>query len=388
MTLRSLLSLAVAVIAAFVLCAGGLAGLVGGEAATAGCVPPEVPASNAPTVVWPETGGWDSDQVGNAATIVTTGARLEVPARGWVIAVATAIQESGLRNLAGGDRDSVGLFQQRPSQGWGTPTQLQDPSYASQAFYRKLVTIAGWEAMPLTDAAQAVQVSAYPDAYAKHENAATDLVTTIADTLDLPADGLAGCGPAGPWTAPVHAPLVSGFRIPQRPGHDGVDLAAPRGTLIRAAAAGTVRTVACDAVHADSGADWGCDRDGDPVRTRGCGWYVDLEHPGGLLTRYCHMDQPPIVRPGQQVVAGQPLGVVGSTGHSSGPHLHYEVRVGRPAHDNRAHGYEPVDPVAHHSRVGAPLGHHPPPGGPPPPVPVPPPSAIPAEGFLVSESKE
>ncbi|MEU9505328.1 M23 family peptidase, partial [Micromonospora sp. NPDC048170] len=113
MKLRSLLSLAVALIAVIILCAGGLGGFLGGNA-TAGCIPQAAsPAtSRSPTVspiVWPPVGDWDSDQVGNAVAIVTAGARLRLPARGWVIAVATAMQESTLRNLAGGDRDSVGL---------------------------------------------------------------------------------------------------------------------------------------------------------------------------------------------------------------------------------------------------------------------------------------
>ncbi|MEV6377652.1 M23 family metallopeptidase [Micromonospora musae] len=363
MKLRSLVSLAVALVAVFLLCAGGLGGSLGGGGAAAACVPvatspgssSTTPASPAGTPApWSAIGDWDSDQVGNAAAIVTTGARYGVPARGWVIAVATAMQESTLRNLAGGDRDSVGVFQQRPSQGWGTPTQLQDPVYASEKFFGKLVTISGWQSMPLTEAAQVVQTSAFPDAYAKWEGPATHLVTAIADTTGLPTDGLAGCGATGPWTQPVLAPVGSGFRSSDRPGHDGVDLGAPRGTIIRAASAGTVRTVRCNAVHADTGAEWGCDRDGDPVLTRGCGWYVDIDHADGVLTRYCHMDQPPIVTVGQPVAAGQPIGVVGSTGHSSGPHLHYEVHHNGDASPNGA-----IDPVPFMAAQNAPLGTRP-----------------------------
>ncbi|WP_433458410.1 M23 family metallopeptidase [Micromonospora sp. CA-248212] len=362
MKLRSLLSVAVAFIAVLFLCAGGLGGLLAGGSATAGCDP--LPATTGPTsastsppgppIQWPAIGDWDSDQVGNAAAIVTTGARLGLPARGWVIAVAAALQESSLRNLAGGDRDSVGLFQQRPSQGWGTPAQLQDPGYASEKFFDKLATVSGWQAMPLTEAAQAVQVSAFPDAYATWEAPATHLVAAIADTVNLPTDGLAGCGATGPWTQPVLAPVGSRFRSAERPGHDGVDLSAARGTIIRAASAGTVRTVACDAVYADTGADWGCDRDGDPARTRGCGWYVDIDHPGGLLTRYCHMDQPPTVTLGQPVAVGQPIGVVGSTGHSSGPHLHYEVHHHGDASPNGA-----IDPVPFMAAQNGPIGQRP-----------------------------
>ena len=355
MKLRSLLSLAVALVAVFILCAGGLSGILGGRTATAGCVPVASSATTAPPpgppARWPAIGDWDSDQVGNAAAIVTTGARLAVPARAWVIAVATALQESTLRNLPGGDRDSVGLFQQRPSQGWGTPAQLHNPVYASEKFYTKLQTIRGWQTMPLTEAAQAVQISAFPDAYTKWEEPAIQLITAIADTAGLPTDGPAGCRATGPWTQPVPAPVGSGFRTSNRPGHDGVDLSAPRGPIIRAASAGTVRTVRCNAVYADTGAEWGCDRDGHPDLTRGCGWYVDIDHAGGLLTRYCHMDKPPTVTVGQQVAAGQPIGVVGSTGHSSGPHLHFEVHQNGDASPNGA-----IDPVPFMAAQNAPLG--------------------------------
>ncbi|SCL20435.1 Peptidase family M23 [Micromonospora pallida] len=361
MKIRSLVSLIIAVVAVFVLCAGGLGGLLAGGTAAGSCLPISLPSASSTAASpprmpsdWPTIGEWDGEQVANAAAIVTIGTQLGVPDRGWVIAVATAMQESTLRNLPGGDRDSVGLFQQRPSQGWGTPAQLQDPVYAAGRFYAKLLTIGGWQTMPLTEAAQAVQVSAYPDAYAKWEGPAAELVTVIARTVGLPMGGLAGCGAVGPWTQPVLAPVGSGFRSSDRPGHDGVDLSAPRGTIIRAASAGTVRTVRCNAVYASTGAPWGCDRDGDPVLTRGCGWYVDIDHAGGLLTRYCHMDQPPMVTVGQQVAVGQPLGVVGSTGHSSGPHLHFEVHVRGDASEAGA-----IDPVPFMAAQGTPLGARP-----------------------------
>jgi hypothetical protein len=107
------------------------------------------------------------DQIANAATIAAVGVTRGIPDRGIVIALATAMQESELYNLDYGDRDSLGLFQQRPSQGWGSPEQVTDPRYAAAAFYNKLVTIAGWQDMRVTDAAQAVQRSAFPEAYEK-----------------------------------------------------------------------------------------------------------------------------------------------------------------------------------------------------------------------------
>ncbi|MEW2380175.1 hypothetical protein AB0883_29280 [Micromonospora sp. NPDC047812] len=109
----------------------------------------------------------DPDQMANAATIAAIGIQRKMPERAVVVALATAYQESGLRNLAGGDRDSVGLFQQRPSQGWGTPEQIRDPRYAARKFYAALKKVRGWEQMRVTDAAQKVQRSAFPEAYQK-----------------------------------------------------------------------------------------------------------------------------------------------------------------------------------------------------------------------------
>ncbi|MFI5937268.1 peptidase M23 [Actinoplanes sp. NPDC051494] len=180
--MRALFVIAVAVLAGFV-----LSPLM---RADAGCTP--APAASAP--VRPAVDGWSREKVANARLIVSIGTERRVPVQGQVIAVATALQESGLRNLRGGDRDSVGLFQQRPSQGWGTPRQLADPAYQTRKFYDKLLKVDGWQKMRLTEAAQAVQISAYPEAYAKHAPAATRLV----GALGVPA--VAGCeaSDAGP----------------------------------------------------------------------------------------------------------------------------------------------------------------------------------------------
>jgi LysM repeat protein len=119
----------------------------------------------------------------NAQLIVRVGRQQGVPDQGIVVALAAAAQESGLRNVRYGDRDSLGLFQQRPSTGWGTPDQVLDPTRATLAFYggpgnpnpgrtRGLLDIPGWSSMTVAQAAQAVQLSAYPDAYAKWETSA------------------------------------------------------------------------------------------------------------------------------------------------------------------------------------------------------------------------
>lgn len=116
----------------------------------------------------------------NAEVIIETGQKMGLPPRAWVIAVATAAQESTLNNLghlgANNDHDSQGLFQQRPSAGWGTPEQITDPVYSSKAFYSVLKDVPGYDTMALTDAAQTVQVSAFPNHYAKWEKMAADLV--------------------------------------------------------------------------------------------------------------------------------------------------------------------------------------------------------------------
>ncbi|MBT8227219.1 MAG: M23 family metallopeptidase [Dactylosporangium sp.] len=355
--MRKVISLVVAIFAAIIaIPLLGAAAIFGGGGAScfAGTtvsttVPAAVARSGGPI---PALDGWDTEQLTNVATIITVGAGKAVPPWGWVVAVATAIQESGLRNLPGGDRDSIGPFQQRPSQGWGTPAQLADPAYQAGKFFDKLLTIKGWQQMPLTEAAQAVQVSAYPDAYTKHTTKAIRLVSHVGAALGLGGVGINQCATvsAQGWTQPVHAPIVSGFRTPDRPTHDGVDLGAARHTIIVAASSGTVIRVRCNAVDSRTGADWGCDRDGDPSLTRGCGWYVDIAHPGGVITRYCHMQTRPAVSVGGPIIAGQPVGEVGSTGHSSGPHLHYEVHINNDAGSSGA-----IPPQSFMAERGAPL---------------------------------
>lgn len=120
-----------------------------------------------------------AEQAGNAAVISGLAVRRGLPERAAVIAVATAMQESKLRNLTVGDRDSLGLFQQRPSQGWGTPEQLLDPVIASGKFYDALVKVDDYLDRPLTEVAQDVQRSAHPTAYAQHEDEATTLAAVL-----------------------------------------------------------------------------------------------------------------------------------------------------------------------------------------------------------------
>jgi hypothetical protein len=114
---------------------------------------------------------------------VDTTKQMGLSERAAVIAVATSLQESKLENLghlgAANDHDSLGLFQQRPSSGWGNPDQVTDPDYATRAFLNGLTRVNDWQELPLTDAAQAVQVSAYPYAYAQWEQQAADVVQSV-----------------------------------------------------------------------------------------------------------------------------------------------------------------------------------------------------------------
>lgn len=122
----------------------------------------------------------DPEQAGNAALITAIAVRRGLPARAATIAIATAMQESKLYNLTSGDRDSLGLFQQRPSQGWGTRKQIMNPVHATNAFYDELVKIDGYETMVITEAAQRVQRSGYPEAYAEHEPDGRVLASALA----------------------------------------------------------------------------------------------------------------------------------------------------------------------------------------------------------------
>ncbi|MER6383600.1 heavy metal transporter [Streptomyces sp. NPDC001250] len=143
----------------------------------------------------------DLDQASHAATIAAVAHARGLPERAVTIALATAIQESKLRNLTYGDRDSLGLFQQRPSQGWGSPAQIRDPAYASGRFFDALVKVPNYLGLPLTEAAQQVQHSGYPEAYAQHE----DMAATLADVLTGREGPALNCTVSGADPAPSDA---------------------------------------------------------------------------------------------------------------------------------------------------------------------------------------
>ncbi|MFD5103532.1 heavy metal transporter [Streptomyces albidochromogenes] len=151
------------------------------------------------------------EQAVNAATISAVGTSRGLPERAVTIALATALQESALRNIKYGDRDSLGLFQQRPSQGWGTPRQILDPGYASERFYEHLEKVPGYSRLPLTVAAQRVQRSGFPQAYAKHEPDAALLAAALTGRApaSLTCSGPRDAEPGKP--ADVRAALVRDF---------------------------------------------------------------------------------------------------------------------------------------------------------------------------------
>jgi murein DD-endopeptidase MepM/ murein hydrolase activator NlpD len=136
------------------------------------------------------------------------------------------------------------------------------------------------------------------------------------------------------WVAPVPGVAGSGYRTKERPSHDGVDIAARRHTPIRATAAGRVIVSECNA-STDN-----CDVDGSP-KIGGCGWYVEVAHADRVVTRYCHMVRRPAVNVGDTVGTGQVIGYVGSSGNSSGPHLHFETHTNAPP-ATRKNAVEPV----------------------------------------------
>ncbi|WP_399086291.1 heavy metal transporter [Streptomyces sp. BBFR2] len=197
------------------------------------------------------------ERAANAATVSAVAAARGLPPRAVTVALATAMQESGLRNLDHGDKDSLGLFQQRPSHGWGTPRQIMDPVYAAGAFYAHLVKVPGYERLPVTEAAQRVQRSGYPLAYAKHEADAALLADALSGlrgaalTCVVPRPER-GTGAAG--AARVRERLVREFGAGVLPGAGAKD----------AGAKGGGRTVTVPV--AGSGADGGARR----------GWQVAL----------------------------------------------------------------------------------------------------------------
>jgi murein DD-endopeptidase len=311
-----------------------------------------VPESLAVTTANGESFTLNKQQLTHAATIISVGSQIEGVTRDGVqIAIMAALTESTLRQLAntgtypesggypndgnGSDHDSLGLFQMRPQSGWGSVAELMDPEYQAAAFFgglsgpnypspRGLLDIPGWQSMGKGEAAQAVEVSAYPDRYNNYEPVTMLILTTL--TSGTSTSSTTAPSPASAVTGPSHVvfPLPEGTWVltgdfgPRldpitgaRAFHSGTDFAAADGTPILAAANGVV-TVA--------------------EFSGGYGGLVVIEHDidgETIATAYAHMWESGIhATVGEHVIAGQHIGDVGSSGHSTGPHLHFEVRPG------------------------------------------------------------
>ncbi|WP_449280371.1 M23 family metallopeptidase [Leucobacter sp.] len=349
----SLVLIGIGVVMNPALSATGSCTIPGGSNVTVGDVPDELEVTTANG----ETFTLNRTQLTHAAMIIETGNRIDGVTRdGLQIALMAALTESTLRMLAntsaypesadypndgdGSDHDSLGLFQMRPQSGWGTVAELMDPVYQAEAFFggptgpnhpspRGLLDIPGWEEMDKGEAAQAVEVSAYPDRYRNYEPVAETILTALT-TTNTAATGTSGSTgdavvqtvavgssrvvfpmPEGTWVltseyGPRSHPITGEDSF-----HTGTDFAAPDGTPLLAAADGTV-TVA--------------------EFSGGYGGLIVIEHQidgTTVATVYAHMWEHGIrVQVGDQVTAGQHIGDTGSSGNSTGPHLHFEVRLG------------------------------------------------------------
>ena len=187
-----------------------------------------------------------------------------------------------------------------------------------------------------------MQISAFPDAYADHEDQAWWIAGWILGA-NVTCEPSPGAVTAEGWTHPLPGGIfTSGYHTPERPTHNGIDLAAEKGTPIFAAADGARRFSSCDVPEGYS-----CDEDGSTA-IRGCGWYVEIIHEGGIVTRYCHLESETPLRTREGVAAGDVIGYVGNSGGSSGPHLHFEVRLNGASDDPG----EPTNPVTFMKTVG------------------------------------
>ncbi|MFJ5819393.1 M23 family metallopeptidase [Streptomyces sp. NPDC093108] len=272
---------------------------------------------------------WTGEQRRNASVITNVARNRGLPPRAAVIGVATAIQESMLKNIRYGDRDSQGLFQQRPSQGWGTVAQVTDPIYASNSFFERLAGVDKWQTKPLTQAAQNVQRSGLPDAYAKWERTAGELVVkswgkgAVLSTASG-CDAVQNASNAkGGWALPVEnsrvtTPYKAGGGMWSSGSHTGIDFPVATGTRVQAVGAGTV-------VEAGWGGAYGNN--------------IVIRMSDGKYTQYGHLSKVAVSK-GQTVKARQQIGNSGATGNASGPHLHFEARTGP------AYGSD-IDPVAY-----------------------------------------
>lgn len=240
-----------------------------------------------------------AEQLQNAATIIGVGKGMGATPSDLIVSIMTAMQESTLRNLNYGDRDSLGLFQQRPSQGWGTPEQIRTPSYAARKFFEGLLAMKGRHKLPLWEQAQRVQRSAFPMAYAKWEQMARAVVS---------GTGFQAFG-NGSKRRPVNGPVSRSYanhsNLPR-----ATDFGVPTGTPVVASMNGAVTNSADLRGNGNGG-------------YRSYGRYITIAN-GSEKTLYAHLSKRNVTA-GQGVRAGQIIGYSGNTGNSTGPHLHFET---------------------------------------------------------------
>jgi len=244
----------------------------------------------------------NSEQMKNAATIIGVGKGMGATNSDLIVSIMTAMQESTLRNLPYGDRDSIGLFQQRPSQGWGTKEQIMNPSYSAHKFFDSLLAMKGRHKLSLTQQAQAVQRSGFPEAYAKWQAMAQQVVAGTG------FEAFSGAG-SGKKQKPVSGPVSRDWyhhsNLPR-----ATDFGVGVGTPVRAAMNGRVVT-STDLRGAGNGG------------YRSYGRYIVVQS-GNEKTLYAHLSKRG-VSAGSNVRAGQLIGSSGNTGNSTGPHLHFET---------------------------------------------------------------
>ena len=348
MTTKAIGGIVAAIIGFVAICAGGAMVLLGGAASA--CTMP-MPSGTitvtGPAGGWRPIGRFDSEQVGNGrhhrvGRCADWRSRSAAGSSPWPPQYRNptcATRPAATRTRS--DCSSSG-----PAKAGAPRNNSTTPSTPAASSTRSSVTVPNWQSLPLTEAAQAVQHSAYPDAYAKHENDATLLVNTIAGLTGASATPVLDCaGAAGPWTQPVHAPIVSGFRTASRPTHDGVDLGSARGTPIHAASAGTVTVVRCNI-------DAGLTRLRRRRITNHTGLRMVRRHRARRRHRHPLLPHArPALRPTRTDRDDRAHHRHRrSSGHSSGPHLHFEVHLGDHSRTSA------VDPVPFMAAHGVPLG--------------------------------
>lgn len=256
---------------------------------------------------------FDAEQLKNARIIASVGKSMKMSARDIEIGIMTAITESSLRNIHGGDRDSQGLFQQRPSMGWGTVAQVTDPQYAAHKFFSVLKGVAGRGDMAPWLAAQAVQRSAYSDGsnYHPYWNEATAIFKALQSAGSAAGGFVQGGGGR-------HRPVPHGYGLTQGihdsyTGFPAVDFGVPVGTSVFAAADGRI-TRSYDIRGYEP-------RNAVQNGYRSYGRVMEIDH-GPFSTLYAHLSQR-LASAGKAVKGGALIGKSGNTGHSTGPHLHF-----------------------------------------------------------------